>query len=451
MPLSVRRILLLLGLTLLGVVLCLWLLPDEARAVKNQLIGFPDSDEFAHRLRPWLLGVAFFLPALGALFYSFAGSLDRYLVRQFMPIFGICLAGLLLIWLLIDLADNLEDLLQSPRFLSTITRFYAIQFAPIFILVVPYALLLALLYCLGRLSRSREVVAMIQTGRGLMRLMAPLLGIGLFATAACAILNYHWAPWAEGFKQGMLVKAKGGRVTQAENVLYFEASTRRLWKVGEFPFDHSRGAPLISVEITQLDAEGGIDTRLRADRATWDPDSRIWCFKDAMIERFQPDEPPVFERAREPIVHTDWPETPWQLIKPGLPASYLGIPDLNSWLLANRNVQWADRLPYLTHWHHRWAQPFICIVTVLLAAPLGIVFSRRGTSGGVALAVFLCGGMLFISTVALALGESGYLPPVLAAWLTNIAFGLLALYLFHRRMTGRPIYQTIRAMMPIED
>ena len=67
-----------------------------------------------------------------------------------------------------------------------------------------YALLLALLYSLGRLSRSREIIAMIQTGRGLMRLMAPLLVIGSFATAACAILNYHWAPSAEAFKQAML-------------------------------------------------------------------------------------------------------------------------------------------------------------------------------------------------------------------------------------------------------
>jgi len=451
MPASTRRFLLPLALTLLGVALCVWLLPDEARAVKNQLIGFPDSDEFAHRLRPILLGIAFFLPALAALLYAFAGSLDRYLVRQFMPIFGICLCGLLLIWLLIDLADNLEDLRQSPRFLSTFARFYSLQFAPIFILVVPYALLLALLYSLGRLSRSREIIAMIQTGRGLMRLMAPLLTIGIFATAACVILNYHWAPAAEGLKQAMLVEAKGGRPSQAEDVLYFETTTRRLWKVGEFPFDHSRGAPLQSVEVTQLQADGSISTRLLAGRATWNPATRVWRFEDALIEYFQPNDPPVFEEPTEPIVHTDWPETPWQLIKPGLPASFLGIPDLNSWLLSNRNVQWANKLPYLTNWHYRWAQPFICLVTVMLAAPLGIVFSRRGTSGSVALAVFLCGGMLFISTVALALGESGYIPPLLAAWLTNLTFGLFALYLFHRRMTGRPIYQTIRAMMPIED
>ena len=91
------------------------------------------------------------------------------------------------------------------------------------------------------------------------------------------------------------------------------------------------------------------------------------------------------------------------------------------------------------------------MVTVLLAAPLGIVFSRRGASGGVALAVFLCAGMLFLSTISLALGESGYLPPAVAAWATNAIFGAVAVWLFHRRMAGLPIYQMIRRLLPLED
>jgi lipopolysaccharide export system permease protein len=446
-----RRLLPAIGLALVAGLMCAWLLPDEMRAVEAQLAGFPDSDVFAHRLRPLMLGILFFLPAIGALLFACSGVLDRYLMRQFLPIFCLCLAGLLLIWLLIDLADNLEDLRRSPTFLTTTVRFYSIQAAPVLIVIVPYALLLALLYSLGRLSRSRELVAMIQTGRGVMRLMLPLLIFGLLATAACVILNYHWAPWAEGFKEGMLVEARGGRPSQARNVLYFETNTRRLWKVGSFPVDHSRGAPLRDVEVTQLHPDGTIDTRLLAPRAIWDRDARSWTFEDALLESFRPGLHPEFRSLSDPLVRHGWPETPWQLIKPGLPAPFLGIPDLNSWLLTNRNVQWADKLPYLTHWHHRWAQPFICMVTVMIAVPLGIVFSRRGTSGGIALAVFLCGGMLFCSTVALALGESGYLPPPLAAWLTNIAFGVAALYLFRRRMTGRPIYQTIRRMMPLED
>ena len=134
----------------------------------------------------------------------------------------------------------------------------------------------------------------------------------------------------------------------------------------------------------------------------------------------------------------------------GLPAAQLGIPDLNDWLEANPPGTWASRGGHLTQWHYRWAQPVNCLIVVLLATPLGIVFSRRGTSGGVAMAVFLSAGMLFLSNVCLSFGDSGHLRPVLAAWLPNLVFGGLAIYLFQRRLAGRPIYQALRKFMPSE-
>ena len=187
------------------------------------------------------------------------------------------------------------------------------------------------------------------------------------------------------------------------------------------------------------------------DSAKWDGLTRHWFFEDAEVANFEPGQPPTIEKPPSPLVRTNWHETPWQLIKPGLAAPYLGIPDLNSWLAANRKIEWADKRPYLTQWHYRWAQPFVCLVTVLLAAPLGIVFSRRGASGSIALAVFLCAGMVLLSTISLTLGEAGYLPPAVAAWTTNAIFGTLALWLFHRRMAGLPIYQTLRRLLPAGD
>jgi lipopolysaccharide export system permease protein len=84
---------------------------------------------------------------------------------------------------------------------------------------------------------------------------------------------------------------------------------------------------------------------------------------------------------------------------------------------------------------------------VLLAAPLSIHFTRQGGGGGIFLAVLLSVLMIFFSSIALALGESALLPPLLAAWLPNLGFGLLGLWLYHRRLTGRPIYQSFKRLL----
>jgi len=440
-----RRLLLPLALAVLGAVLVAGLVPRENRAVEAQLLGFPDSDATAHHARPWILGVLCFLPMLAGVGYALSGTITRYLARQFCTIFAICFGALFVIWLLIDLQNNLSDMRGSKSLLATMGVFYGTRLPSILLLLLPYALLLSLLYCLGKLSKSREILAMIQTGRALPRIASPLIAAGLLCTLLCAGLNFHWAPVAEGTGDEILQKAKGSPVTEATDVLFRNAEHRRLWMVGSFPPDYEKDAPLRNVEVTTSGDDGTLISRLAAKEARWDRKSRTWTFEDATTVYFTPDMPPEYETSGSSVVKEGWPETPWQLIKPGLSAPFLGIPDLNGWLQSNTgNETMISPAPYLTQWHYRWAQPAICLVTVLLAAPLGIHFSRRGSTGGVAVAVLLSGGLMFLTTISLSLGEAGYLSPALSAWLPNLVFALIGVYLFQRRIAGRPIYQTLR-------
>jgi len=96
----------------------------------------------------------------------------------------------------------------------------------------------------------------------------------------------------------------------------------------------------------------------------------------------------------------------------------------------------------------RWAQPVNCLIIVLLATPLGIVFTRRGAGSGIAVAIFLCIGMFFCNSVFPTLGESGNLTPFFAAWGTNILFFCVAAYLFYRRSSGKNIYQSLKTLLP---
>lgn len=443
------RLLLPLVLTALGALVCALLLPGENAAIEAQLAGFPDSDVSAHLARPAILAGLCFLPALAGLAYSLAGTLDRYIARQFFVIFSICLSALFIIWLLIDIQDNLSEFLESGNVALTMARFYATRSTAILLFLLPYALLLSLLYSLGKFSSTREIVAVIQTGRSIPRVTAPLIVAGIFCTLFCAGLNYQWAPSAEGRKDEILDRARGKTVREANDVLYRNAENRRLWMIGTFPTNYEKGEPLLDIEVTTTRPDRTLETRLASPKATWNRDARTWTFDSPVIGSFPPGLPPTFETHTEPVVHSGWKETPWQLIKPGLEAEFLGIPELNGWLRANEgNEVSLDPAPYLTHWHYRWALPFTCLVTVLLAAPLSIHFSRRGASGSIFLAVVLSALMLLISNISLVLGKTSIVPPWLGAWLPNILFGLIGIYLFQRRLAGRPIYQRIKALLP---
>lgn len=426
------------------------LVPLEMAAVREHLEGFPDSHVFAHSLRPWILAFLCLMPAIAATAYHFGTTFDRYVARQFMAIFLICLGSLFGIWLLLDLNNNLGDFKGgSSRYLSVLL-FYLYRAPAILMLILPYTLLLSLIYGLGRFSKSNEIIAMIQSGTGIIRVSAPLVFAGLWCSAFLLGLNYHWAPQAEGQRHEMVARANGWPIYDAKNVLYRDPASQRLWMVGAFPENFQQAGNLYNVEVTTLGADNALESRMTSPRASWDRKSREWTFENPLITRFTAGESPTLERPEGLVLRTDWKETPSQIIKPGLSVEYLGIPEISSWLASPLAKQAVSNQPsYLTHWHYRWALPFTCLVTVLLAAPLSIHFSRRGGGGGIFLAVLLSVLMIFFSSIALALGESALLPPLLAAWLPNIGFGLLGLWLYHRRLTGRPIYQSFKRFLTL--
>ncbi len=456
LPPVIRRFLPAILLTALGLLVAGFLAPKEAAEVQDHLTGFPDSDATAHLLRPTVLCALCLVPALAAFYYGMMRKLDQYMIRQFLNGFTLSFTVLLAIWFISDLTNHMDDFAESSDPFGIMGSYYLAAFPRFFVDYAPYGLLLGMLYSLGKLSRGQEIVSMIQTGRGVARLIFPLLVMGGMMGLICLGFNYRWAPAALGYQDALIEQAKDGSFSKARNVVYLAQDSKRLWLVGSFPYDYHRGESLQNVIIRSFSPEGKPEWRMEAKTAQWDRETHHWTFRG--VERWdlmagknddgRGRSPRFVKDLPEPLVVQEWSETPWQLIKPGLRAEQLGIPGLYSWLVQNRSSEWGNKRRFLTQWHYRWAQPGICISIILLAAPLGIVFSHRGKAGGIALAVFLCIGMLFSSTVFLALGESGYLPPFWAAWGTNVLATALALVLIQRRLVGRPIYQTFRRLLP---
>jgi lipopolysaccharide export system permease protein len=65
------------------------------------------------------------------------------------------------------------------------------------VILLPVSLLLALLFALGRMSRSNEIVSMLTAGVSVPRVVVPLLIISLLTTGVTLALNYSLAAHAE--------------------------------------------------------------------------------------------------------------------------------------------------------------------------------------------------------------------------------------------------------------
>src|SRR5438105_6370629 len=115
--------------------------------------------------------------------------LDRYVLRYVLQSYFYCIAGFSAFWFIFDINDNISTFLEERISLALIVKYYLTQVPQILVMLLPVALLLALLFVLGRMSRSNEVVSMLTAGVSVPRIIAPLPNVGLLTSAASTALN----------------------------------------------------------------------------------------------------------------------------------------------------------------------------------------------------------------------------------------------------------------------
>lgn len=362
--------------------------------------------------------------------------LDRYILRHFLQAFVYCIAGFISIWFIFDVSDNISTFLDQRISRMLILKYYLTQAPQILVILLPVALLLALLFSLGRMSRSNEIVSMLTAGVSLPRIIAPLLLAALLTTAASTFLNYSLAPHAEYARKKLLEDPQSRRQQMGLLAQIFRNRTdNRTWFIQQF---YPGENVFRTVHIIQQDANDNIVTNYIATSALYHPETHAWELQQVKVIYY--DEPGNITRQMpytESLMITDWSETPFRLSSANLRAEYLGVPELREYLQFNSDFPPTLLAPFATQLEYRLALPWTCFVVALLAAPLGIGYSRRGIFSSVAAAIILVFAMNFVMHLFLALGEGARISHWAAAWTPNLIFGVLGLILIYFRATNR--------------
>jgi lipopolysaccharide export system permease protein len=361
--------------------------------------------------------------------------LDRYVVQNFLQAYVYCIAGFISIWLIFDIFDNISVFLDAQFGFGRVLHYYLSQLPQILVILLPVSLLLALLFVLGRMSRANEIVSMLTAGVSVPRVLRPLLLIGLLTVAASTALNWALAPHADNARRAIIsTEQKVRRESQIEGQIFRNRTDSRTWFIQSF----RRGQSVFNnVEILQQDSRDNIVTNYLAAKAVFHPDKKSWELLDAKVVNYDRSGNITHEETHPSLVLDHWTETPFRLSSANVRAEALSVPELRDYLRFNSDFPTALLAPFKTHLQYRLALPWTCLVVVFIAAPLGIGFSRRGVLSSVATSIVLVFVMNFLTHLFLALGEGSRVPAWTAAWLPNLIFAVIGLYLLYLRSTNR--------------
>ncbi len=365
--------------------------------------------------------------------------LDRYILKRVLQPFLYCVVGFVSIWLVFDFSENGPSFLENKASVWRLLEFYVLRVPEIILISLPVGLLLAILYTFTQMSRRNEIISILGSGRSVLRLLLPLILLGLALTALATILNYSAAPHAGAVKKDIIEDISRGQNLDNKAIrghLFRNREDRRFWHIARLNPSIER---LASVMIMQQDEQGRLQRNYYAEKATYDHTTKTWRLDKGKVVDFTPEGDVKEQRWFEILRLRNFSETPWRISSSVLNANFLSVPELHEYLANNAHFTDGRLAPYRTQLAYRWALPWGCLLSVLIAAPLGIVYSRRGLMGGITMAIGLFFFLVLTSSVFLALGKGNRIGPEMAAWGPLVIFGAIGALMLWMRTTNREI------------
>ena len=363
--------------------------------------------------------------------------LDRYVLQNFLRAYVYCIAAFISIWLIFDISDNISTFLDNRVSIWLVVKYYLTQVPQILVILLPVSLLLGLLFCLGRMSRTNEIVSMLTAGVSIPRLVFPLLLMGLMTAGVSAVLNYSLAPHAELARKTYFEPMREDpREPGISGQIFRNRRDNRTWFIQRFQPDQNH---FQTVQVLQQDENDNIVKNYLATSAVYDYAKKAWNLEYVKVVAYDQNGNITHESTSKLLVITEWSETPFRLASANMRAEFMSYPELRAYLHFNSDFPRSLLAPFATHLQYRVALPWTCLIVVFLAAPLAIGFSRSGILSSVAAAIGLVFAMNFLTHLFLALGEGDRIPAWAAAWTPNILFATVGLLLLYLRSTNRDL------------
>lgn len=336
-----------------------------------------------------------------------------------------------LIVLMLVMAGNfvywaINSVINQGMSISPVVRLFLLAAPGFAVQGIPVGVILAVCLVLNRAVRDNEVVALRVGGASIPRILAPFLGMALLASLVDWAIVEKVSPITNDLAEKTLLKMMSRTATPLiENDKYFRA--------GNYYFYVGRkdGGTLKNVMVYQRDtgtfgsfAPATFPIVQIAESAEENPKiANQWILKNVVQHMYANNGSQLSEARIDTVkinigqqISTYWDseKQPFSMTSDELNRR---INDLsNAAFNQNKLQEW--RVDY----YRRFALPFACFVMALLAAPLALRFARQGSFAGLVLAFSLGFFWQGFDGWFRALGIAGYLPPIVAAWTTNVLF-----------------------------
>ena len=354
--------------------------------------------------------------------------LDRYVVGQFLRLFFLFVMSAPVLFILGDLTDRLDNYFREGLTARQIAIGYVYDL-PLFILYsFPIAALIATIFTINGMTRNSEVAAAKAGGVSFHRMLMPVALLG-FVLMFGALGLSELVPIATRAKAELQGEHDDRRTTRSDFV--YRSREGYVYTVQRLNREQGR---LTGVSVERAGNEPETPSlHIVAENAVYSADEGSWTLNNGHARL-------LLGRGAESSFHFErlltpaFDETPDKLLAVPKEPEEMGYRELGEFIEAIERS--GGRAAELTvERAQKLALPVATLIIILFAAPLANQAPRGGAAYGVGISLAVTIFYLMLFKVAGAAGESGVIPPMIAAWLPNGVFAIAAAGLLARVRT----------------
>jgi len=366
-------------------------------------------------------------------------TFDRHLLREWLQILGLVLAttsGLLLIQVLYDKFQTLREIDAG---MWEIGEYIAVTIPSFLAVVLPIALLLSLLYALGRLHRANEFNAMRTAGVGFMRLTAPIWVVGVLCCGLTWWLNTTIVPWSVERSEALLdhlrfrhesKSTERDRIGVVYSVGFDNRTEGRVWFFNRYSRFNQRA---YGASVSVVDEERREHTRIVAAEAWYDPIGLGWVFKDGRELTFRPGTGELIgSKPFAQIFSGEFREDPDRMLLIDRRAVDLSLYELRELITYLEAEKSPKVVTYAVRYFGLIADTIGPLIVIAIAIPFAVAGVRVNPAVGVSKSIGLFVLYYLLTNFASSLATKQIVEPVVAAWLPHAGMATLAAWFFVR-------------------
>jgi lipopolysaccharide export system permease protein len=368
-------------------------------------------------------------------------TLDRYVLREWLKVFLLAALGCPFLVMVIDLTDKLDSYLGRGIPKGRIALSYVFFLPETISLVLPVAVLFAVVFTVGALGRHSELTAAKASGVSFHRVVRPLVVASLVAGVLDLGLT-ELAPVTSA-RRAELLGEKQVRVTANRYNFVYRADGGWVYAIRSLEIGPRQMRDVI------LEREGtGEDYPtivVAAPRAAYDtvPGGRggrggrgarqAWTLSRGAVRYLVGpgrETTFTFDALRTAALQ----ETPTDLLAEPKAPDEMRYAELGRYIDALARSG-SDTKKLRVERALKLSVPFACIIIALFGAPLAISTPRSGAAWGVAVCLATTFIDLLMFQLSKAVGSGGALPPTFAAWVPNLLVGAAGVWLLGKART----------------